>query len=92
MPDHYGNSLYVWDWGAKKTTQEIVLGPDGLIPLEVRFLHDPAAPHGFVGAALSSNNIHFTRVEAPAEGSTGPGTWDATTVFKQPWLDVEGWM
>ncbi len=42
--------------------QTIKLGPDGLIPLETRFLHDPSQPHGFVGAALSSNVIHFTKV------------------------------
>lgn len=42
--------------------QTIKLGADGLIPLETRFLHEPTAPHGFVGAALSSNIIHFTKV------------------------------
>ncbi len=40
----------------------MTLGAEGLIPLEVRFLHDPVQPHGFVGAALSSNVIHFTLV------------------------------
>ena len=29
---------------------------------QVRFLHDPSKAHGFVGAALSSNVIHFTKV------------------------------
>jgi 56kDa selenium binding protein (SBP56) len=37
--------------------QVIDLGPDGLIPLEIRFLHNPDKPVGFLGAALSSN-IH----------------------------------
>lgn len=27
----------------------------------MRFKHDPESPHGFVGAALSSNVIHITR-------------------------------
>ena len=35
------------------------LGEDGLIPLEVKFKHDPDSTHGFCGAALSSNVIHF---------------------------------
>ena len=43
----------------KKLKQSVDLGQDGLIPLEVRFLHNPAAPHGFVGAALASNVIRF---------------------------------
>ncbi len=37
----------------------VYLGEDGLVPLEVRFHHDPASSHGFVGAALSSNIIHW---------------------------------
>ena len=36
-------------------------------PPQVRFLHNPWQPHGFVGAALSSNVIHFTKV--------GPRVW-----------------
>ena len=42
--------------------QELKLGTEGLIPLEIRFLHDPSQAHGFVGAALASNIIHFTKV------------------------------
>ena len=30
-----------------------------MIPLELRFLHDPNATEGFVAAALSSNIIRF---------------------------------
>ena len=33
---------------------------------ELRFLHNPDQPHGFCGAALSSNVIHFTKVCATA--------------------------
>eukprot|EP00983_Pelagomonas_calceolata_P069716 1150478-Pelagomonas_calceolata.AAC.11 len=31
--------------------------------LQVRFLHNPHQPHGYVGAALGSSIIHFTRDE-----------------------------
>ncbi|KAK9814393.1 hypothetical protein WJX72_005141 [[Myrmecia] bisecta] len=79
----YGNKLVFWDWEARKKTQTITLGPEGLIPLELRFLHDPAQPHGFVGAALSSNVIHFTK---------GPdGAWVHKMVIHQDWTKVEGW-
>src|SRR4051812_3558634 len=37
------------------------LGDTGLVPLEVRWLHDPDADEGFVGAALSSTMWHFHR-------------------------------
>jgi len=51
---HYGQHLNVWDWTTHKLTQRIDLGDDGLIPLEVRFLHDPSKSEGFVGCALGS--------------------------------------
>jgi len=44
----------VWDWTTHKLTQRIDLGPEGLIPLEVRFLHDPSESEGYVGCALGS--------------------------------------
>ncbi len=57
----YGHQLYFWDWKDRTVAQTVDLGETGLLPLEVRFLHDPAKPDGFVGAALSSTMWHFTR-------------------------------
>ena len=82
----YGKNLYFWDFAKKQVEQVIDLGSDGLIPLEVRFKHDPDSWDGFVGAALSSNVIHFTR--DPTPGSK----WHAEPVIKQPWTTVEGWV
>jgi len=50
----YGHSVHFWDLGEQRVTQSIDLGADGMIPLEVRWLHQPEAATGFVGAALSS--------------------------------------
>ena len=50
-----GRQLHFWDWEKHETSRSVDLGEDGLIPLEVRFHHDPESTHGFVGAALSSN-------------------------------------
>lgn len=55
----YGRHLHFWDWEKASITQSVDLGEDGLIPLEVRFHHNPKSPHGFVGAALSSTLWHF---------------------------------
>jgi selenium-binding protein 1 len=57
----YGHHLYFWDWKDRKVAQTVDLGETGLLPLEVRFLHDPDRPNGFVGAALSSTMWHFTK-------------------------------
>lgn len=55
----YGRHLHVWDWKERKVIQDIDLGEEGLIPLELRFLHDPNATEGYVGIALSSNVFRF---------------------------------
>jgi selenium-binding protein 1 len=55
----YGRRLHFWDFEQKRITDTHYLGEDGLVPLEVRFHHDPDSTHGFVGAALSSNIIHW---------------------------------
>ena len=55
----YGRHLHVWDWSTHEVIQDIDLGTDGLIPLELRFLHDPDAEEGYIGAALSSNILRF---------------------------------
>ena len=55
----YGREIHFWDFEKKTVENTVYLGEDGLVPLEVRFLHDPDSTHGFVGAALSSNIIHW---------------------------------
>jgi selenium-binding protein 1 len=55
----YGRHLHVYSWPGGELKQTIDLGPSGLLPLEIRFLHDPTKDTGFVGCALSSNMVRF---------------------------------
>jgi len=57
----YGSRLNFWNLEQRKLEQTVDLGETGLIPLEVRWLHDPDAEQGFVGAALSSTRWRFRR-------------------------------
>ncbi|CAJ0937486.1 unnamed protein product, partial [Mesorhabditis belari] len=64
-PEHfqigkYGHNVNVFDWKnkVKKQTIELPL-PQGAIPLEIRFLHEPSSPDCFVGAALGSSIFHL---------------------------------
>jgi selenium-binding protein 1 len=57
----YGRRIHLWDFEKKNIIQTHYLGEDGLVPLEVRFHHNPDSTHGFVCAALSSNIIHWHR-------------------------------
>ncbi|KAL8612336.1 Methanethiol oxidase [Nucella lapillus] len=79
----YGHSIDFWDWNTKTLKQTIDLGNDGLVPLEIRFLHDPNSCEGFVGCALGSTVFHFYRQPN--------GEFKAEKVITIPSKTVEGW-
>jgi selenium-binding protein 1 len=78
----YGHSIHVWDLAERKVVQDIDLGETGMIPLEVRWRHDPDAGSGYVGAALSSTMWHVERA--------GDGTFSANKVIEVGTRDLEG--
>ncbi|MBV9387906.1 MAG: selenium-binding protein, partial [Chroococcidiopsidaceae cyanobacterium CP_BM_ER_R8_30] len=76
----YGQHLHFWNWEKHEIIQSVDLGKDGLVPLEVRFHHNPDSTHGFVGAALSSNIWHWYK----------NGTWQVDKIIDVPTVDLEG--
>jgi methanethiol oxidase len=78
----YGHRLHFWNLAERKLEQTVELGDSGLIPLEVRWLHDPEAESGFVGAALSSTMWHWHRAN---------GEWQADQVIGVENVELEGW-
>jgi selenium-binding protein 1 len=78
----YGRHLHFWDWKERRIAKSIDLGEAGLIPLEVRFHHDPDSTHGFVGAALSSTVWHWHK---------DAGDWKTEKVIDVPTQEVKGW-
>jgi len=79
----YGHHLHFWDWEKRRIAKSIDLGEKGLIPLEVRWHHDPDSTHGFVGAALSSVIWHWQKQD---------DEWKAEPVIEvPPEKDVTGW-
>jgi len=79
---YYSKELYIWDWTTHELVKTIGLGPEGLIPLEIRFLHNPEAAEGFVGCALSSTVFRIYK-----EGNE----WMAEKVIEIPSKEVTGW-
>lgn len=60
----YGTHLNVWDWKERKLVQRIELHePEGRMPFEIRFLHEPSSTHGFVLTILGSSLYHFYKPE-----------------------------
>lgn len=78
----YGHHLHFWDWSNKRIAQSVDLGDQGLIPLEVRFAHDPDSTHGYVGAALSSAVFHWHK---PVD------RWLAEKVIQVDPVETDGW-
>jgi selenium-binding protein 1 len=86
-PDHvaagrYGSRLHFWNLAERTLEQTIELGESGLVPLEARWLHDPDADEGFVGAALSSTMWRFHRDN---------GSFKADQVIAVESVPLEGW-
>jgi selenium-binding protein 1 len=78
----YGRQLHFWDWKTRDLVQSIDLGEEGLIPLEVRFHHNPDSTHGFVGAALSSAIWHWHK---------SGDKWRAEKVVQVEPVESKGW-
>jgi methanethiol oxidase len=78
----YGQRLHFWNLAERRLEQTLDLGEQGLLPLEVRFLHDPDAEQGFVGATLASNILRFHRAN---------GGFRAEPVIEVENEALEGW-
>jgi methanethiol oxidase len=78
----YGSRLHFWNLSERRLEQSLDLGEEGLVPLELRWLHDPDADQGFVGAALSSTMWRF-------HGENG--TYSADKVIAVDSVEQEGW-
>lgn len=57
----YGCRLNFYKWSTQTLYQTVDLGLDGFTPLEIRFLHDPKRPDGFVGCALNAKVFYFKK-------------------------------
>lgn len=74
VPGLYGTCIHVWDWTTHRKLQTLDLGKEGAIPLEVRFLHEPSAPEGYVGCALSGNVFRFYKTDVSVSSLSSNST------------------
>ncbi|CAG7901363.1 selenium-binding protein 3 [Brassica rapa] len=80
----YGKHLHVYSWPEGELKQILDLGDNGLLPLEIRFLHDPTKATGFTGCALSSTIVRFFKNEDE--------TWSHEVAISVKPLKVENWI
>src|SRR5271170_672319 len=53
----YGHKLHVWDLRKRRHLQEIDLGPEYQMALELRPAHDPTRAYGFLGVVVSLKDL-----------------------------------
>src|SRR5258706_11757313 len=53
----YGHKLHIWDLPKRRHKQEIDLGKENQMVLELRPAHDPTKAHGFVGVVTSLKDL-----------------------------------
>jgi selenium-binding protein 1 len=53
----YGHKLHVWDLRKRRHLQELDLGPEYQMALELRPAHDPTRAYGFLGVVVSLKDL-----------------------------------
>lgn len=57
LGNKYGHKLHFWDLHKRKHIQEIDIGAEHQMALELRPAHDPTKSHGFMGVVVSTANL-----------------------------------
>jgi methanethiol oxidase len=77
----YGHALHVWDLRNGHHLQEIDLGAEQQMVLELRPSHEPTQTYGFVNVVLSLNDLSSS---IWVWHHTSDGTWQAQKVIEIP--------
>jgi methanethiol oxidase len=85
----YGHTLHVWDLRRRRHVQELDLGAEQQMALELRPAHDPTRAYGFMGVVVSlkdlSSSIWLWHREGAASGSKAAnGKWAITKIIEIP--------
>jgi len=85
----YGHSLHVWDLRRRRHLQELALGDEQQMVLELRPAHDPSRAYGFASVVMSlkdlSSSIWLWYRDAKKKSSNGPGgEWAIKKVIEIP--------
>jgi selenium-binding protein 1 len=82
----YGSSIHLWDMRRRRHLQELSLGAEQQMTLELRPAHDPTRAYGFVGVVLSlkdlSSSVWVWYREKATNGSSA--TWGIKKVIEIP--------
>ena len=86
----YGHKLHVWDLRKRTHLQELDLGAEQQMVLELRPAHDPTRAYGFVGVVISLADLSSSILLWYLDGASGNGgEWKAKKVITIP-ADARG--
>ena len=80
----YGHTLHVWDLRRRRHVQELDLGAEQQMTLELRPAHDPTRAYGFVGVVVSLKDLSSSIWLWYREGQNGSGKWAIKKVIEIP--------
>jgi methanethiol oxidase len=80
----YGRKLHVWDLPTRTHRQEIDLGAEQQMVLELRPAHNPRRAYGFVGVVISLEDLSSSIFVWYLEGENGTSEWKAKKVITIP--------
>src|SRR6185312_4449058 len=81
----YGNKLHVWDLRKRRHIQELELGAEQQMVLELRPAHDPTKAYGFLGVVLSLKDLSSSIwVWYRENGKNGSEKWAIKKVIEIP--------
>ncbi len=85
----YGKSLHMWDLRRRRHVQELTLGDEQQMTLELRPAHDPTRDYGFAGVVISLKDLSSSvwlwyrdTTRKSSNGSSGP--WAVKKVIEIP--------
>jgi selenium-binding protein 1 len=80
----YGHKLHIWDLDKRRHLQELDLGAEQQMVLELRPAHDPNKTFGFVGVVVSLKDLSSSIWMWYREGGDKNSKWAARKVIEIP--------
>jgi len=85
----YGNKLHFWDLRSRRHLQELSLGDEQQMTLEVRPAHNPSCTYGFVGVVMSLKDLSSSiwlwyRDPSKKSANGSSGAWAIKKVIEIP--------
>jgi len=86
LANKYGHSLHFWDLAKRRHVQQVDLGENHQIVLELRPAHDPTKTYGFAGVVVDTTNLESSiwLWHGEAGGNGSKAGWEVEKVITIP--------